>query len=332
MAGCCGPSAAPSSSSSPVPDGVDVLRPVDSALLDVGSARTPKDVHRGMRSLDGGTFTMGSEDADAVTGDGEGPVREVTVSPFWIDETAVTTRAFARFVRETGYVTDAERLGWSFAFDGFLPASSRRYVLDGSVPGAPWWRPVAQATWREPYGPGTSSPTLDQHPVVHVSFNDAAAFAAWAGKQLPSEAQWEYAARGGLPGRRFAWGDELTPGGRHRANIWQGSFPRRNTGDDGHLATAPVRSFAPNGFGLYEVAGNVWEWCADWWSTTWHVADFPATRLDPTGPPAGTHKLNRGGSHLCHASYCNRYRVAARTSNTPDSSTSNMGFRCVCAE
>jgi len=140
-----------------------------------------------------------------VAGDGEGPVREVAVSPFWIDETAVTNRAYARFVRETGYVTDAERLGWSFAFDGFLPPASRRYVLDGSVPGAPWWRPVAQATWRQPYGPGTASSTLDQHPVVHVSFNDAAAFAAWAGKQLPTEAQWEYAARARIPLGRSLW-------------------------------------------------------------------------------------------------------------------------------
>jgi len=326
MAACCGPSVpAP-------PDGVDVLRPVDAAIAALGSARAVNDVHRGMRRLDGGAFAMGSEDADAVVSDGEGPVRQVTVSPFWIDEVTVTNRAFARFVRETGYVTDAERLGWSFAFDGFLPPSARRYVLDGSVPGAPWWRPVAQATWRQPYGPGTASSTLDQHPVVHVSFNDSAAFAAWAGKQLPTEAQWEYAARGGLARRRYAWGDELTPGGRHRANIWQGDFPRRNTGEDGHLATAPVRSFPANGFGLYEVAGNVWEWCVDWWSTTWHVADSPTTRVDPLGPTAGTHKLNRGGSHLCHASYCNRYRVAARTSNTPDSSTSNMGFRCVSAD
>jgi sulfatase modifying factor 1 len=323
MAVCCGPSTVAADVAE------DVLRPVDEALLALGSARSPKDVHRGMRRLDGGIFAMGSDDADAVAADGEGPVREVAVAPFRIDETTVTTRAFARFVRETGYVTDAERLGWSFVFDGFLPPQARGHVLDGSVPGAPWWRPVAQATWRQPYGPGTASTRLDQHPVVHVSFNDAAAFAAWAGKQLPTEAQWEYAARGGLARRRFAWGDDLTPGGRHRANIWQGEFPRRNTGDDGYLATAPVRSFAPNGFGLYEVAGNVWEWCADWWSTTWHVADSPATRVDPAGPPSGTHKLNRGGSHLCHASYCNRYRVAARTSNTPDSSTSNMGFRCV---
>jgi len=284
-----------------------------------------------MCRIDGGRFRMGSEDADAVPGDGEGPVREVSLSPFWIDETAVANRAFARFVRATGYQTDAERFGWSFVFGGYLPAESAPHVLDARVPGAPWWRAVQGTYWRAPYGPDSPdvyAGKLEQHPVVHVSHNDAAAYADWAGKRLPTEAEWEYAARGGLDGKRFAWGDDLTPGGRHRANIWQGEFPRRNTAEDGYLATAPVKSFPANGYGLYEVAGNVWEWCADWWSTDWHLRDG-FDPVDPTGPDHGEGKVIKGGSHLCHASYCNRYRVAARTSNTPDSSSSNTGFRCV---
>jgi len=279
-----------------------------------------------MRLIPAGTFAMGSDDPESVPGDGEGPVREVSISAFRLDETAVTTRAFAAFVRATGYVTEAERFGWSFVFGGFLGPEAD--LVDGRVEQAPWWRGVRGATWRQPLGRGSASDRWDRHPVVHVSYNDAAAYTAWAGKRLPTEAEWEYAARGGLAGRRYAWGDELTPGGRHRANIWQGEFPRHNTLDDGYAGTATVRSFPENGYGLYEMAGNVWEWCSDWWSTSWHGDASDATRVDPHGPDTGTAKLNRGGSHLCHASYCNRYRVAARTSNTPDSSTSNIGFRC----
>ncbi|MFD8336183.1 formylglycine-generating enzyme family protein [Streptomyces solisilvae] len=276
-----------------------------------------------MAPLPGGTFLMGAEDAEGFPADGEGPVREVTVAAFRIDVHAVTNERFARFVRETGHVTEAERFGWSYVFAGFLPAALRKGAPRPE--GTPWWCGVEGATWRAPEGPGSDVGERGRHPVVHISWNDAVAYCRWAGARLPTEAEWEYAARGGLVGRRYPWGDELTPGGVHRCNIWQGRFPVKNTAEDGYRGTAPVDAFEPNGFGLYNVSGNVWEWCTDWWSTD-HT-DRP--RTDPSGPATGIGKVMRGGSYLCHQSYCNRYRVAARTSNTPDSSTGNLGFRCV---
>jgi formylglycine-generating enzyme required for sulfatase activity len=282
-----------------------------------------------MVEIPAGPFSMGGADPEAIPGDGEGPVRTVFVSGFLMDETAVTNDRFARFIRETGYVTDAERYGWSFVFHGALAPEARRRILSGVVPGASWWLAVEGASWRSPDGPGSSARSRADHPAVHVSWNDAAAYAAWAGKRLPTEAEWEKAARGGLAGTRFPWGEELTPDGRHCCNVWQGEFPSLNTGADGHLWTAPARSFAPNGYGLYNMVGNVWEWCADWWSADWHAVETHATRSDPAGPPSGTARVIRGGSYACHASYCTRYRLAARTSNTPDSSTGHTGFRCV---
>lgn len=274
---------------------------------------------------------MGGSDADAFEADGESPVRTVQVAPFYIEPSAVTNRRFAAFVKATGHVTDAERLGWSYVFHLQIGREARPSVIDGSVPGAPWWSGVRGASWRAPEGPGSAIDTRPDHPVVHVSWSDASAYAAWAGKRLPTEAEWEKAARGGLEQARYPWGDDLTPRGRHRCNIWQGTFPVRNTAEDGHLGTAPVRAFAPNAFGLYNMAGNVWEWCADWFSSSWHVQDRPATRIDPVGPPTGDAKVIRGGSFLCHSSYCNRYRAAARSQNTPDSSTGHMGFRCAAS-
>lgn len=270
----------------------------------------------------GGTFRMGSEGPYVFPEDGEGPVREVGVAPFLIDPCAVTNAQYATFVKATGYRTDAERFGWSFVFEGFLPPALREAAR---VAAAPWWVRVEGAYWKSPEGPGSDSGSRQNHPVVHVSWHDAAAYCAWAGVRLPTEAEWEYAARGGLEQKQYPWGDELTPGGVHNCNIWQGRFPELNTAEDGYLGTAPVKSYRPNGFGLYNTSGNVWDWCADWFSRDFH---FEGPRADPKGPPEGSQRVVRGGSYLCHADYCNRYRVAARTSNTPDSTTGHTGFRC----
>jgi sulfatase modifying factor 1 len=276
-------------------------------------------------ALPGGTFLMGTDYAEAFPADGEGPVRPVTVSPFRIDIFPVTNRDFAAFVEDTGYRTESEIYAWSFVFWMHLPPDRLDELVEDTVVAAPWWCKVPGADWRHPEGPGSSVADRPNHPVVHVSWNDAAAYAAWAGKSLPTEAQWEYAARGGLEQKLFPWGDELTSGGKHLCNIWQGEFPRVDTAEDGFAGACPVDSFPPNGFGLYSMTGNVWEWCADWF----HTAFDPQPRLNPTGPERGQAKVMKGGSFLCHASYCNRYRVAARTSNTPDSAASNIGFRCV---
>jgi formylglycine-generating enzyme required for sulfatase activity len=281
-----------------------------------------------MAAIPGGAFRMGGNDPDAVPGDGEGPIRQVTLRPFHIDATAVSNAEFADFIKATGYVTEAERFEWSYVFVGFVHPDARKHVIKGSVPGAPWWFAVRGACWLAPEGPGSSIDYRQGHPVVHISWHDAAAYAAWAGKRLPTEAEWERAARGGLERKKFPWGDELTPQGRHLCNIWQGEFPHCNTVEDGYLSTAPVNAFPSNGYGLHNMTGNVWEWCLDWFSRDWHAADTPQTRIDPTGPPTASTRVMRGGSHMCHRSYCNRYRVAARTSNAPDSSAGHIGFRC----
>jgi formylglycine-generating enzyme required for sulfatase activity len=257
-------------------------------------------------ALEGGTFLMGAEGPECVAGDGEGPVREVEVGAFAIDPGAVSNSRFAAFVEATGHVTDAERYGWSFVFGGLLPDAFPD--TRGAVQ-APWWRQVHGACWRQPEGPHSSIGDRLDHPVVHVSWRDAEAFCRWSGARLPTEAEWEFAARGGLVGKRFPWGDELEPDGEHRMNVWQGTFPAENTLGDGYLGTCPVDAFPANGYGLHNTTGNVWEWCAD--------------SSDGEGA-----MVTRGGSYLCHDSYCNRYRVAARSSNTVDTSTGNMGFRC----
>nr|WP_222869858.1 formylglycine-generating enzyme family protein [Actinomadura decatromicini] len=275
-----------------------------------------------MIPLPGGSFLMGTDDEEGYRADGEGPIREIELSPFQIEATTVSNSQFAAFVKATGHVTEAESFGFSFIFESFLSEENAR--VSQVVHTAPWWRAVPGAFWKRPEGPGSSITSRQNHPVVHVSWNDAQAYCAWSGTRLPTEAEWEYAARGGLEQRRYPWGDELTPGGRHMCNVWQGDFPNLNTGEDGYLGTAPVKSYRPNGYGLYNVAGNVWEWCADWFSAEFHRT---GPRRDPVGPPWGTARVMRGGSHMCHASYCNRYRVAARSSNTPDSSAGNIGFR-----
>ncbi|MDW5324445.1 formylglycine-generating enzyme family protein [Plantactinospora sp. KLBMP9567] len=289
-------------------------------------------VAKSMIAIPAGSFWMGGDDQDAIPADGEGPVREVHVSAFRIDSKAVSNAAFAAFVKATGYVTEAERFGWSFVFHQFVGERARGAVMDARVPDAPWWLGVQGADWRHPEGPGSHVGGRSNHPVVHVSWADATAYAGWAGKRLPTEAEWEKAARGGLVRKRFPWGDEFTPRGQHRCNTWQGRFPTRNTGEDGYLGTAPVDAYRPNGFGLYNMSGNVWEWCADRFDADWHVEPSDATRIDPRGPSTGNSRVMRGGSYLCHVSYCNRYRVAARTHNTPDSASGHLGFRCAVDE
>ncbi len=280
----------------------------------------------GMVQLDGGPFLMGTDTADGFPADGEGPIRKVTLAPFLTDRFPVTNEQFGEFVRARGYRTEAEMFGWSFVFQGHIPSEDYKRLVEDTVLHADWWCKVSRANWKHPEGPASKIEARAHHPVVHVSWNDATAFADWAGKRLPTEAEWEYAARGGLEQKLYSWGDELTPGGTHLCNIWQGEFPVFDTAEDGYTAAAPVDAFPPNGYHLYTITGNAWEWCADWFHATFHRT---ATKLNPTGPKTGSAKVIRGGSYLCHATYCNRYRVAARTSNTIDSATTNMSFRCV---
>ncbi|WP_432936876.1 formylglycine-generating enzyme family protein [Kribbella sp. CA-253562] len=289
---CCAPAREPSAISSAAEVAVS-----DSAGNDLPRVR-----------IDAGTFLMGTDDPDGFPADGEGPVRPVRLDSYSVGVTAVTNAQFAAFVEDTEYVTEAEQFGWSFVFAGFLPAAIRK--VSHRPEATPWWCGVTGADWRRPEGPGSDLAGRDDHPVIHVSWADALNFCRWAGGRLPTEAEWERAARGGVEQQRYPWGDELTPGGEHRCNIWQGTFPTKNTAEDGYRGTAPVRSYPPNGFGLYEVVGNVWEWTADYWSP-------------------GGNRVIRGGSYLCHASYCNRYRVGARSSSEASSSAGNVGFRCV---
>ncbi|MBY4208115.1 formylglycine-generating enzyme family protein [Rhodococcus fascians] len=278
---------------------------------------------RGQVLVQGGTFFMGDAFDEGYPSDGEGPVHEVSLPSFYIDATTVTNSQFSTFVKATGYVTDAEQLGVAPVFH--LAFRGRRADILHEVAETPWWLAVRGASWRFPEGPGSEVGSRANHPVVQVSWGDALSYCSWAGKRLPTEAEWEYAARGGLTQARYVWGDELTPRSRRQCNIWNGTFPSHNTLEDGHLTTAPVKSYTPNGFGLWQMAGNVWEWCQDWFDADYYTT---APSHAPKGPIQGTHKTIRGGSYLCHASYCHRYRVSARSSNTPDSATANMGFRC----
>nr|WP_231495274.1 formylglycine-generating enzyme family protein [Oceanobacillus picturae] len=275
--------------------------------------------------IKGGKFLMGTQEKAGFPEDGEGPIRNIKVNSFYIDPHTVTNGSFARFVEETGYRTEAEQYGWSFVFYKLVSETTAKKVKQ-KVAQTPWWLVVEGATWDQPEGPDSNIADRMDHPVIHVSWNDAMAYCEWAGKRLPTEAEWEYAARGGLEQKTYPWGNELTPEGKHQCNIWQGDFPKENTEEDGYVGTAPAASFPPNGYGLYNMAGNVWEWCSDWFATNIHKR---GGKDNPTGAETGTNKVMRGGSYLCHDSYCNRYRVAARTANSPDSSTGNIGFRCV---
>ena len=271
--------------------------------------------------IPGGRFHMGSVDALAYPGDGEGPVHVVELAPYRVGAHTVTNDHFTRFIASTGHVTEAEEFGWSFVFAGLLPDD---FEPTRAAVQAPWWRQVHGADWCHPEGPQSDLAGRGTHPVVHVSWRDATAYCVWSGTRLPTEAEWERAARGGRRGLTFPWGDELEPGGQHAMNVFQGTFPGHDTAADGWAGTAPVDSYGPNGFGAYNMTGNVWEWCADWFSPAYYRH---SARVDPRGPESGTNRVMRGGSYLCHASYCRRYRVAARSSNTPDSSAGNVGFR-----
>jgi formylglycine-generating enzyme required for sulfatase activity len=265
-----------------------------------------------MVKIPAGPFSMGTNNALAYPADGEGPKRIVELDEFWIDETAVTNQSFAQFVEATGYITEAELTGWSFV-PAFLLSQQDEQYLVGQSGDTPWWVGVTAANWRQPLGPSSSTTDIQSHPVTHISWSDANAFAQWNGKRLPTEAEWEKAARGGRENSLYAWGDDLIVDGQHMCNIWQGDFPTFNSAQDGHLGTAPVHSFEPNAYGLYNVCGNVWEWTADSWNSS-DLAD---------------NKVIKGGSYMCHDSYCNRYRLSARTSHPKNGFTAHIGFRCV---
>lgn len=269
---------------------------------------------------------MGDASGDGIEADGELPLHDVELDAYEIDATPVTNAQFARFVDATGYVTDAEKFGSSAVFHLLVDAPTED--IRGAAAQTPWWITVDSASWMHPGGKGSSTRGFEDHPVVHVSWQDAVAYCEWAGRRLPTEAEWEYAARGGLVGARHPWGDDPIDGSDRvwRANVWQGKFPVHNSAADGWIGTAPVRSYAPNGFGLWQAVGNVWEWCADWFATDTY-SNSPL--FAPTGPTTGSERVLRGGSFLCHPSYCNRYRNSARSRNTPASSMSNAGFRTV---
>jgi formylglycine-generating enzyme required for sulfatase activity len=256
-----------------------------------------------MAFIPGGSFLMGSEHGFAF----ERPVHRITLGPFWIDKHEVTVSQFSRFVQEMGYITDAESFGISAVFD----------VEAGA------WRMVEGADWRHPEGPGSAA--MPDEPVTQVSWNDARNYAAWAGKRLPTEAEWERAARGGSDQKTYSWGEELLPGGRHAANLWQGPFPARNDREDGYLRRSPVKAYPPNAFGLFDMAGNVWEWCGDWFSESYYTTEVS---YEPKGSEVGVERVIRGGSWMCSQSYCRGYRVASRSHATPDSAMNNLGFRC----
>lgn len=271
--------------------------------------------------IEGGKALVGTNDPQ-IPDDGEGPLRRVAVQDFIIGATTVTNQEFAEFVAATGYVTEAERFGWSFVFWQDVVAEGGSTL---GVEGAEWWRRVDGACWSAPNGPGTEAACRLDHPVVQVSWNDAVAYCKWVGGRLPTEAEWEHAARGGQGDVRFPWGDdEPNDTDFFPCNIWQGHFPNSNTAKDGYAATAPARSFAPNGYGLFNMVGNVWEWTSE----RYHIRSLKRQVKERLRSSKGF-KLSKGGSFLCHRDYCYRYRIAARTGTSPESSTSHHGFRVI---
>jgi formylglycine-generating enzyme len=320
---------------------------VDDNSVVESRARSLEAAPPNMIRIPGGTFRMGSDRHYPE----EAPVHRVSVASFWLDRAPVTNRQFKEFVKATSHVTFAEISPDLKNYPGALPHMIFAGSLVFTPPNRPvdlhnwgeWWTLMKGANWRHPYGPKSNINALDNHPVVHVTFGDALTYAKWAGKDLPTEAEWEFAARGGLDGAEFAWGDELTPGGKHMANTWQGNFPRENKCEDGFDRTSPVLAFPPNNYGIYDMIGNVWEWTTDWWSQR-HQADLPKVCCIPENPRGGREegsydpcqpeiriprKVIKGGSHLCAPNYCRRYRPAARHAEPVDTSTSHLGFRCV---
>lgn len=279
--------------------------------------------------IKGGSFRMGTDSGVGFESDLEGPATEVTVDNFYISPYTVTNKDFLEFFLDTGYVTEAERIGSSFVFHLLLDEETRKQSY--SIPGTEWWFDVPGANWRKPEGIHSSIEERMDHPVTHVTRNDALVYCHWAGVRLPTEAEWEYAARGGLKDKRFPWGDDLHENGKHHANIWQGEFPTSNTKEDGYLGTAPVQTYEPNGYGLYQMAGNVWEWCLNPGKIPLEAFQKHSTRDFVKQHTHFTDSLYalRGGSFLCHCTYCQRYRVAGRNSNSANSSSSNTGFRVV---
>lgn len=314
-------------------------------LIDAPSAES--DLTAGMRFVPGGMFRMGSDRHYRE----EAPVHRVSVDGFWIDRTPVTNRRFSAFVRATGHVTVAETEPNAEDYPGALPEMLYAGSLVFLPPPQPvglrdwsqWWNFLKGANWRQPYGPGSDIDGLDDHPVVHVAFADVQAYAHWAGKEVPTEAEWEFAARGGIDGAEYAWGDEFAPEGQQMANTWQGQFPNENRCEDGYARTSPVTAFPANGYGIHDMIGNVWEWTTDWYSQQ-HEADAAKTCCIPKNPRGGREqdsfdpslpeiaiprRVLKGGSHLCAPNYCRRYRPAARHAESVDTSTSHVGFRCV---
>jgi len=304
----------------------------------------------GMVWIPGGEFTMGT-DSELAWPD-ERPAHRVLVAGFWMDRTEVTNAQFRAFVAATGYVTTAEKPP---LLEDILrqsppgtPPPDPEVLVPGSLVFRPtagpvdlqhysqWWHWTPGASWRHPEGPGSDLAGKDDHPVVHVSWDDAVAYCRWAGKRLPTEAEWEFAARGGRDGLPYVWGDQPFAPAQPQANLWQGNFPYKNSADDGHARTAPVQSYAPNAFGLYDMAGNVWEWCADWYQRDLYRTRAGGLVVNPTGPerssdparPYSPQRVQRGGSFLCNDSYCSRYRPAARHGGSPDTGMSHVGFRC----
>jgi len=291
-----------------------------------------------------GEFWMGSEEAKFSDAR---PIHRVRLNGFWIDRTEVTNERYARFVKTTHYVTTAEQKPKPEDF----PRAPAEKLVAGSIvftpPSRPvslsdpyaWWRYVPGANWQHPEGPDSTIQGREKHPVVHIGYDDSVAYCRWEGKRLPTEAEFEYAARGGLDRKRYSWGDEFMPRGRHMANTFQGHFPDTNTGEDGHITTAPVASFPPNGYGLFDMSGNVWEWTSDWYRPDYYriLATEDAVALNPTGPsesfdpeePGIAKRVQRGGSFLCTDQYCSRYMPGGRGKGEPSSSTNHVGFRCV---